>query len=140
MTEGDEHSCFEPERRYAILREIFDSLNEHIAVLDHSGCIVDANAGWRRFARDNSSQDQCRIDGENYIDVCENASGDHSLEARKAADGIRDVLAGRIPVFRLEYPCHSPTEQRWFLMMATPLIEDGVINIHPSPCLEALYE
>lgn len=128
MTEGDEHSCFEPERRYAILREIFDSLNEHIAVLDHSGCIVDANASWRRFARDNSSQDQCRIDGENYIDVCEHASGDHSLEARKAADGIRAVLAGQVPVFRLEYPCHSSTEQRWFLMVVTPLAEDGVID------------
>jgi len=128
MTEGDEHSCFEPERRYAILREIFDSLNEHIAVLDHSGCIVDANAGWRRFAQANADLDQCRIDGENYIDVCENASGDHAEEARLAAAGIRAVLAGQAPVFRLEYPCHSPTEQRWFLMMATPLAEGGVID------------
>lgn len=43
-------SCFEPERRFKILRDIFDSLSEHIAVLDHTGRIVDANASWRRFA------------------------------------------------------------------------------------------
>lgn len=128
MTDADEHSCFEPERRYAILREIFDSLSEHIAVLDHAGCIVDANASWRRFARDNSGQDQCRIDDENYINVCEKASGAHAGDARQAAAGIRAVLAGQIPVFRLEYPCHSSTEQRWFLMMATPLTEGGVID------------
>ena len=42
-------SCFEPERRFKILRDIFDSLSEHIAVLDHTGRIVDANASWRRF-------------------------------------------------------------------------------------------
>jgi diguanylate cyclase (GGDEF)-like protein/PAS domain S-box-containing protein len=128
MTGSEEYSCFEPERRYAILREIFDSLSEHIAVLDHAGCIVEANASWRRFAQENANQDQCRIDGENYIEVCENASGEHSAEALQAAAGIREVLAGRIPVFRLEYPCHSPTQQRWFLMMATPLADAGVID------------
>ena len=128
MTGTEELSCFEPERRYAILREIFDSLSEHIAVLDHAGCIVEANASWRRFAQENADPDQCRIEGENYIAVCENASGEHSAEALQAAAGIREVLAGRIPVFRLEYPCHSPDQQRWFLMAATPLSDGGVID------------
>lgn len=128
MTKIKEYSAFEPERRYAIMREIFDSLSEHIAVLDHAGSIVDANASWRRFAKENTDQDQCLIDGENYIEICDNASGNNAEEARQAADGIRAVLAGRSPVFRLEYPCHSPSEQRWFLMMATPLTSQGVID------------
>lgn len=98
-------SCFEPERRFTILRDIFDSLSEHIAVLDHTGRIVDANASWRRFAAENSAEDQCRIEGENYIEVCENATGAFSEDARAAAAGIRAVLAGETPFFRFEYPC-----------------------------------
>jgi len=26
-----------------------------------------------------------------------------------------------MPRFQLTYPCHSPTEQRWFLLTVTPL-------------------
>lgn len=121
-------SCFEPQRRFTILRDIFDSLSEHIAVLDYAGRIVDANASWRRFAAENSAEDQCRIEGENYIEVCENATGAFSEDARVAAAGIRAVLAGDTPFFRFEYPCHSPIEKRWFLMTATPLVSHGIID------------
>ncbi len=30
------------------------------------------------------------------------------------------MLAGRIPEFGIEYPCHSPNEERWFHVRATP--------------------
>jgi diguanylate cyclase (GGDEF)-like protein/PAS domain S-box-containing protein len=122
------NSCFEPQRRFEIMRDIFDSLSEHIAVLDLDGHIVDANASWRRFVAQNSGGKSCRIEGENYIGVCENSRGAFSEEARAAAAGIRAVLAGQIPFFRLEYPCHSPGEKRWFLMTATPLVSHGVID------------
>jgi diguanylate cyclase (GGDEF)-like protein/PAS domain S-box-containing protein len=121
-------SCFEPQRRFEILRDIFDSLSEHIAVLDQDGRIVDANASWRRFVTENSGTSPCRIEGENYIRVCENSIGAFSEEACTAAAGIRAVLAGDRPFFRLEYPCHSPQEKRWFLMTATPLVSHGVID------------
>jgi len=122
------NSCFEPQRRFEIMRDIFDSLSEHIAVLDLDGHIVDANASWRRFVSENSGGKSCRIEGENYIGVCENSRGVFSEEARAAAAGIRAVLAGEIPFFRLEYPCHSPGEKRWFMMTATPLVSHGVID------------
>jgi two-component system CheB/CheR fusion protein len=35
--------------------------------------------------------------------------------------GLSDVLAGRRKTFTLQYPCHSHTEQRWFLMHAAPI-------------------
>jgi len=124
----DLDSCFEPERRFAILRDIFDSLSEHIAVLDTTGRIVDVNASWRRFAEENAGQRQARIEGENYIKVCENATGDFGEEARAVAQGIRAVLAGQTPSFRLEYPCHSQQQKRWFLMTATPLVSHGSID------------
>jgi diguanylate cyclase (GGDEF)-like protein/PAS domain S-box-containing protein len=120
--------CFDQTRRYEILREIFDSLSEHVAVLDHQGCIVDTNRSWKRFAHDNSLSDQCRLQGENYIEICDSSTGASSVEARQAAAGIRAVLSGELPEYTLEYPCHSPQEKRWFLMTVTPLLSDGLID------------
>ena len=120
--------CFDHTRRYEILREIFDSLSEHVAVLDREGCIVDTNLSWKRFAQDNSLSDQCRLQGENYIEVCDSSVGVAAGEAKPAAAGIRAVLSGEIPEFTLEYPCHSPREKRWFLMTVTPLVSHGVID------------
>ena len=84
-------SCFDPQRRFEILRDIFDSLSDHVAVLDLDGRIVDANASWRRFVAENPGATLCRIEGENYIEVCENSSGAFSEEACAAAAGIRAV-------------------------------------------------
>jgi diguanylate cyclase (GGDEF)-like protein/PAS domain S-box-containing protein len=120
--------CFDQTRRFEILREIFDSLSEHVAVIDREGCIVDTNRSWKRFAQDNSLSDQCRLQGENYIEVCDSSIGVSAGEARHAAAGIKAVLSGQVPEFSLEYPCHSPREKRWFLMTVTPLVHDGVID------------
>lgn len=35
---------------------------------------------------------------------------------------MRDVLEGRKDLFQIEYPCHSPSELRWFMAKVTPLV------------------
>ncbi|MDO9583333.1 MAG: diguanylate cyclase [Desulfomicrobium sp.] len=120
--------CFDQTRRFEILREIFDSLSEHVAVLDREGCIVDTNRSWKLFAQNNSLSDQCRLQGENYITICDSSTGVTAAEAKQAAAGIRAVLSGEASEFSLEYPCHSPREKRWFLMTVTPLANAGVID------------
>ena len=62
--------------------------------------------------------------GTNYLDVCDRATGVDAACASAAAAGIRSVLAGQ-PAFSLEYPCHSPTEQRWFQLRASRLDHEG---------------
>ena len=37
--------------------------------------------------------------------------------------GIREVMQGRRPFFYHEYPCHSPDQQRWFALRASPLVD-----------------
>jgi PAS domain S-box-containing protein/diguanylate cyclase (GGDEF)-like protein len=42
-------------------------------------------------------------------------------------------LSGAVKNFSLEYPCHSPTEQRWFLLTVIPLADDrpnGAVVMH----------
>ncbi len=104
---------------------ILNALPAHIALLDHEGAILSVNDGWRHFAGNNGLQSSAAGVGQNYLEICDRAYGDCAAEAHSAALGIRAVLAGTTAEFALEYPCHSPTEERWFQLRVNP-IEDGV--------------
>jgi hypothetical protein len=103
-----------------LLHAAFEALGANIAVLDDAGRIVATNAAWSNFAAQNGGAAGCGV-GENYLEVCRAATGPASLEAQPVADGIQAVLSGRSDRFELEYPCHSPEEERWFVLIVTPL-------------------
>ena len=111
----------EAEKQAALL----NALPAHIAMLDHQGIIVSVNSAWGRFAGEDVLQGSEHGVGVNYLHFCANARGEHSSEARQVAEGIRSVLDGGAKGFSIEYPCHSPAEQRWFLLTVTPLAGDG---------------
>lgn len=119
---------------HALNESILNSLTSHIAVLDAEGVIVAVNNAWRQFAEENnpSSTGQNML-GSNYLDACKAALdkpfGD---EACAAYEGILAVLTGDQVTFELEYPCHSPTQERWFHMTVTPLqdFRRGVVVKH----------
>jgi hypothetical protein len=106
-------------------RSTLDSVSDEIAVLDRDGVITAVNASWQRFALENGIEPGRPVPGTdvgaNYLAVCRDRTGSVIVEALDACDGIRAVLDGRLPHFRLEYPCHSPDQQRWFMMQVTPL-------------------
>jgi PAS domain S-box-containing protein len=102
-------------------RELFDLWEDNIAIISPDGIISYANKSWKQFAKDNGLNPQECSEGINYLKVCEKATGENSDEAGIALAGIEDVIYGRKRTFKLEYPCHSPEKQRWFLLKATPL-------------------
>ena len=73
------------------------------------------NKAWKRFAKDNGAELSKVLEGANYLDVCERATGEHSHYAQSFGEGLRSVLSSRGERFAMEYPCHSPTERRWFV-------------------------
>jgi PAS domain S-box-containing protein len=111
-----------------------NSLPANIAVLDSNGMIQAINEEWRRFAEANGDPPAWSIGiGANYLDVCSRASGHGSADAEKALAGIQDVLARKLQAFRMQYPCDSATEKRWFHMLVTPLAgvtSGGVVIAH----------
>lgn len=112
---------------------ILNALPGHIALLDTQGRIISVNEAWRRFGSAQVTQGPGYGIGLNYLEVCDGARGDGSSEAHQAAEGIRSVLSGEVKSFSIEYPCHSPTEQRWFLLMVRPLADDrpnGAVVMH----------
>jgi diguanylate cyclase (GGDEF)-like protein/PAS domain S-box-containing protein len=112
---------------------ILNALPAHIALLDARGVILSVNDAWRSFASTNALHFPGHAVGTNYLDICDLARGDHSDEANRAAAGIRSVMSGHAGSFSLEYSCHSPEEQRWFLMTVTPLAgarPSGAVVMH----------
>lgn len=106
---------------------ILDTLTSHVAVVDESGEIIAVNRAWTVFAATNGGSDSARTGvGANYLDVSREASGPGSGEGLAAFSGIRGVLDGLRPQFTLEYPCHSPAAERWFLMTVSPIAETPI--------------
>jgi PAS domain S-box-containing protein len=102
-----------------------DSLSAHIAIIDETGTIVSVNKAWREFARANGVAAQNYAEGANYLRACDSAAGAHSEEAAPFAEGIRSVLSGQREEFELEYPCHSPSERRWYIGRVTQFAAGG---------------
>ncbi len=121
---------------------ILNALPAHIALLDHEGVIISVNDAWRYFACQDSPQSQGCGPGANYLDICDQAIGPDAREADQAAAGIRAVLSGSIKSYSLEYPCHSPDDDRWFVMTVCPLSDGppgkGVIVMHMNVTVQKL--
>lgn len=109
-----------------VQKAILDALPANVALVNPEGVIVTVNESWRRFGDVNTIQGEDFFVGHNYLEICERAEGECSVEAKATAEGIRRVLQGEIPEFSLEYPCHSPTEDRWYRLMVSPLRPGGL--------------
>jgi PAS domain S-box-containing protein len=102
-----------------------DALPAHIAIVDGTGTILLVNQAWRRFAAANGAKDAHQVQvGTNYLAVCRKAAAVEA-DADGALAGISAVLQGTLPMFTLEYPCHSPHQHRWFLMTVSPWTTEG---------------
>lgn len=100
---------------------LIDPLWDTIAVLDEHGVIVSVNKVWRDFAESNGGSAALASGvGMDYLAVVRRAAVTDVLAAA-ALQGLEEVLDGRQSMFMLEYPCHSPDDERWFELYATPL-------------------
>ena len=113
-------------------RSVLDALPDATAVLDSTGTIVGVNRTWRAFCADNGGRPAETGPGMNYLEMCDRSAAAGCGDAVVAAAGLRAVLAGEIVQSELEYPCPSPTANRWFLLRGTVLTGPvpGVVVSH----------
>jgi PAS domain S-box-containing protein len=116
----------------AIEVAIIDSHPANIGLIDRAGTLVSVNKAWRRFAMENGMPAARHFGiGMNYLAVC--AYDPFALHGvSEVGVGIRAVLAGRLTQYTLEYACHAPGQQRWFLLTVSPLGDgpEGAIIMH----------
>jgi DNA-binding CsgD family transcriptional regulator len=99
------------------------------AILDPSGTIVAVNDTWELFARRNGLRLPNFGIGVNYLNYCLSDESRPSLRPKE----LKELLAGQRSLVTLIYPCHSPTEKRWFSLIAFPLSLDheaGIAILH----------
>ena len=114
-------------RQADIRRAVVDALPFMIALLDADGVIILVNNAWQFGANTNALLTPDFGVGMNYLHLC-----DGIAEAREMARGIRCVLARTSPMFQIEYPCHSPNEERWFELTAVPLNYEQLAGVSLS--------
>jgi PAS domain S-box-containing protein len=121
----------EEERRESerFLKATLDALSAHLAILDEAGRILATNAVWRRFCQDNAGTPERTGVGVSYLEVCDRAAAAGNESGAEVARGLREVLSGARASFALEYPCHSPTERRWFALRATRFTGPGPTRV-----------
>ena len=88
-----------------------------VAVVDEDGVICSVNDGWKEFARANGYEGERFGVGDRYFSHCV------TKDTQDLQSIFSDIMLGRRDKFQLEYPCHSPTEERWYLMemMSLPM-------------------
>lgn len=107
-----------------------DEVPTSAAVVDSSGTIRAVNTAWLEFGTSNGAlhpEDSIGWSYREWIDATD-------PDARASAAGIFDVIEGRLTEFSLNYPCHSPAEQRWFRFLVVPLADRAaprpVVTVH----------
>lgn len=95
--------------------------------LNRQARITHVNEAWRKFARENgASQEAIQGVGLNYLSALPDTE-------QPLAAALSELLAGRQDGFTCVYPCHSPTEVRWFRMDAVRApSDDEFVVLHTN--------
>jgi hypothetical protein len=127
-----------------LLKELtnLEALPVSAVILDPSGTIVGVNNAWKEFGRRNGLSLRNSGIGANYLTHCGDG-GSGSGVARE----LRELLSGRRDLVMHVYPCNSPGEKRWFMLLAFPLsltAPSGIAILHaeissfvPLPVVES---
>jgi len=112
---------------------ILNALPPNIVLLNEAGKIVAVNESWRKFTLENNlGVPRYGVDY-SYIAISEKATGVDKLSGAKIAKGIKDVIAGIINEFSLEYCCIIKNKKVWFEILVAPLTDKtkkGAVILH----------
>lgn len=106
--------------KLALTAAAFDAWPSECAVLAPDGTILLVNEAWRRYGDENGAGALCGP-GADYLRVTQRAADTGDDVAGVVLASLTAVLSGNAPRARLDYPCHSPDQQRWFRLTAEPL-------------------
>ena len=111
-----------PGDTYLALDSLLDAFPFNAAIIRHDGTVIAVNSSWVLFSEQNEGVFERTGVGTNYLSVCE-LCGD--VDGNSFANGIRSVLSESARSFQYLYPCHSPSEDRYFLGVVTAMEIEG---------------
>lgn len=90
-----------------------DALPDAIALISTEGEVIGVNDAWSRSGNTPSVLGANSV-GTRYVDLCAQAYGEGSEEAREVAINLGHLLAGEFPSFSFKYHSYTSGEERWF--------------------------
>lgn len=116
---------------------IIDSLPWRAAAIDEAGRILWLNQAWRVAIGESQADAALQFDYLQFFASTPITAVPESVEVTAVHAGVTAVLTGQQPEFRFPYACHTPTQQRWFELRATPF-EGGALLLHIEVTAERL--
>ena len=101
---------------------VLNAMPFNVAIVDLDGRIIAVNQSWLRFSAENGGDPLKTGVGNDYLAVCE------PDDASPCRQGIASVLSGTSVEFSAEYPCHAPSQPRYFKMHVVPCKAGAVIS------------
>ena len=100
----------------SIQRAVFELLPQYLAVLDADGRVLRTNAVWNAYGLAGGHPYRNGLARFAYADLLDEVTGAQDQVKRAALAGIADVLAGKVPSFRLDYSFAQGVGMRWYIM------------------------
>lgn len=107
---------------------MLDAIDHPATLLDLSGVVRFVNRAWTKHAGDNA-HDGSDFIGVNYFEVCGTTPGAERGDADDVLKGLQELAAGKRNAFAHTYPCHAPSQRRWYKAMASR-VGDAILVIH----------
>lgn len=102
----------------SIYKDLFNSLDDQIAIIDAQGDVVAYNQSWYQGE---GRSDSIRCGVSNYLDTCKTYADKGNSFSIAAIEGLTELIKGQKTAFSLDYPWKSEEKIHWFSLYATPL-------------------
>lgn len=91
-----------------------EALPQHMCVVNAPGIVQAVDVAWGAFVNARYAGPQEIRVGNHYLAGCDSTCGPTRKSGCEFAAGVRSVLSGHRDRFTMEYPCHTPSAERWF--------------------------
>ena len=112
-----------------LYKKVLNAMSTHVAILDETGTIVETNQAWQDFGTANGLSEDYSCLRQNYLEICDGNGTSPDDDGAKVAAGIRKVIKGELDEFLMQYPCHSPEEERWYAVRVVAYRDDGTCRV-----------
>ena len=107
---------------------ILNAIPDIMVLVNRELHVQAVNAAYKHLARENhAADDAIRGVDMHYFEACKGVGLGDEKYALDVEGGLRDVLSGQRESFEMEYPCHLPSEPRWYLVRVSAIpAEEGL--------------
>jgi two-component system, LuxR family, sensor kinase FixL len=128
---GTQHTAPETANPASSEASILDALPTGLAILDAKGVVTAVNRAWQEYLQEHHPHLIGACVGASFFESCKRVLDPNTSWGQAAAQGVRDVLAGRRAEYRMRYPTGVSDQTVWHALEVRRIPEGpGAIVAH----------